>query len=135
MEEGVRAALAASSLALLQVPATQPLLVRARLVRIRAGSVTHREGETAEHLELVVDGLVRVFVGAPDGRTLTVRYCRRGALIGAVSMYATEFRMPAGIQAVVDTRCCAWRRTSSAGRRLEIPGWRMPCCGSSPIGW
>lgn len=104
MEEGVRAALAASSLALLQVPATQPLLVRARLVRIRAGSVTHREGETAEHLELVVDGLVRVFVGAPDGRTLTVRYCRRGALIGAVSMYATEFRMPAGIQAVVDTR-------------------------------
>lgn len=49
MEEGVRAALAASSLALLQVPATQPLLVRARLVRIRAGSVTHQEGETAEH--------------------------------------------------------------------------------------
>ena len=40
MEEGVRADLAASSLALLQVPATQPLLVRARLVRIRAGSVT-----------------------------------------------------------------------------------------------
>jgi CRP-like cAMP-binding protein len=104
MDEGVRAALAASSLALLPVPATRRLLTQARLVRIPAGSVTHREGETAEHLELVVDGLVRVFVMAPDGRTLTVRYCRRGALIGAVSMYATGFRMPAGIQAVVHTR-------------------------------
>ncbi len=102
VDDGVRAALAESSLARLPVPATQRLLTGARLVRIPAGSVTHREGETAEHLELVVDGLVRAFVTAPDGRTLTVRYCRRGALIGAVSMYATGFHMPAGIQAVVD---------------------------------
>ena len=102
MDDGVRAALAASSLAHLPVPATQRLLTKARLARIPAGSVTHREGETAEHLELVVNGLVRAFVTAPDGRTLTMRYCRRGALIGAVSMYATGFRMPAGIQAVVD---------------------------------
>ncbi len=104
MDDGVRAALAASSFARLPAPAIQRLLTRARVVRTAAGSVTHREGEAAEHLELVVDGLVRVFVTAPDGRTLTVRYCRRGALIGAVSLYATEFRMPAGIQAVVDAR-------------------------------
>ncbi|MBB3085399.1 Crp/Fnr family transcriptional regulator [Geodermatophilus sabuli] len=102
MDAGLRAALAASSLAPLPVPVAQRLLTGARLVRIPAGSVTHREGETAEHLELVVDGLVRAFVTAPDGRTMTVRYCRRGALIGAVSLYATGFSMPAGIQAVVD---------------------------------
>ena len=104
MDDGVRAALNASSLSPLPVPVTQRLLTRARLVPIPAGSVTHREGEAVEHLELVVDGLVRVFVTGPDGRTLTVRYCRRGALIGAVSMYATGFRMPAGTQAVVDAR-------------------------------
>jgi CRP/FNR family transcriptional regulator, cyclic AMP receptor protein len=104
MDDGIRAALAASSLAPLPVRATQRLLTRAHVVRIPAGSVIHREGDSVEHLELVVDGLVRVFVTAPDGRTLTVRYCRRGALIGAVSMYATGFRMPAGIQAVVDAR-------------------------------
>jgi CRP/FNR family transcriptional regulator len=102
VDDGLRAALAASSLACLPVPATQRLLTRARLVRIPAGSVTHQEGETAEHLELVVDGLVRAYVTAPDGRTLTMRYCRPGALIGVVSMYATGFHMPAGIQAVVD---------------------------------
>jgi CRP-like cAMP-binding protein len=104
MDDGVRSALGASSLAGLSGPATLRLLTGARLVQIPAGAVTHREGETAEHLELVVDGLVRAFVTSPDGRAMTVRYCRSGALIGAVSMYATGFRMPAGIQALVQAR-------------------------------
>jgi len=83
-------------------PASQRLLTRARLVRVPAGSVMYREGETGELLDLVVGGLVRVFVTAPDGRSLTVRYARRGGLIGVVSMYAAGFTMPAGIQAVVE---------------------------------
>jgi CRP/FNR family transcriptional regulator len=104
MDDGVRSALAASSLARLSTPATLRLLTGARLVWIPTGAVTHREGETAEHLELVVDGLVRAFVTGPDGRTMTFRYCRCGALIGSVSMYASGFRMPAGIQAMVHAR-------------------------------
>lgn len=104
MDDGVRSALSASSLGRLPGPAALRLLSGARLGRIAPGAVTHREGETAEHLELVVDGLVRAFVTAPDGRTMTVRYCRRGALIGAVSLYASGFRMPAGIQAMVPVR-------------------------------
>jgi CRP/FNR family transcriptional regulator len=103
VDTGVRAALAASSLARLPDPTLHRLLTRARLVRVPAGSVTHREGEIAELLELVVDGLVRVFVTAPDGRSLTVRYARRGALLGIVTMYTTGFRLPAGTQAVMDT--------------------------------
>jgi CRP/FNR family transcriptional regulator len=102
VDDGVAAALAASSLARLPGRALQRLLTGARVVRVPAGSVTHREGETGEHLELVVDGLVRAFVTAPDGRSMTVRYARRGALIGVVSMYADAFRMPAGTQAVGD---------------------------------
>jgi CRP/FNR family cyclic AMP-dependent transcriptional regulator len=102
VDDDVAAALAASSLSRLPAPAVDRLLAGARLVRIPAGSVTHREGETARHLELVVDGLIRAFVTAPDGRSLTMRYARRGALIGVVSLYATGFRMPAGMQAVVD---------------------------------
>ncbi len=104
MDDGVRSALASSSLARLSSQVTLRLLTGARLVRIPAGAVTHREGDTAEHLELVVDGLVRAFVTAPDGRTMTFRYCRCGALIGVVSMYASGFRMPAGIQAMVPAR-------------------------------
>jgi len=70
--------------------------------KIPAGSVTHREGEGAPHLELVVSGVVRAFVTAPDGRTMTVRYCRRGALMGAMSLFATGFEMPGSTQALLD---------------------------------
>jgi len=66
VDAGVAAALAASRLARLPEPALQRLLTRARLVRVPAGSVMYREGETGELLDLVVGGLVRVFVTAPD---------------------------------------------------------------------
>ena len=102
VDDGVAAALAASNLSRLRGTALQRLLAGACLVRVSAGSVTHREGETVEYLELVVDGLVRVFVTAPDGRSMTVRYARRGALVGVVSIYADGLRMPAGTQAVID---------------------------------
>jgi CRP/FNR family transcriptional regulator len=78
------------------------LLADAVRARIPAGSVTHREGEDAPHLELVVSGVVRVFVTAPDGRTMTIRYCRSGALIGVMSLFAAGFTLPATIQALVD---------------------------------
>jgi CRP/FNR family transcriptional regulator, cyclic AMP receptor protein len=104
MDDGVPSALAASRFAALSGPAIRRVLARARVVEFPVGAMLHWEGDDAEHLELVVDGLVRAFVTAPDGRTLTIRYCRRGALIGAVSMYASWFRMPVGIQAVVPSR-------------------------------
>jgi CRP/FNR family transcriptional regulator, cyclic AMP receptor protein len=78
------------------------LMAGARRMKIPAGSVTHREGEDAPHLELVISGVVRVFVMAPDGRTMTIRYCRPGALIGAMSVFGNEFAMPATTQALVD---------------------------------
>ncbi len=62
MDDGVESAHAASSLARLSSRATLLLLREARLVRIPAGAVTHRDGETAEHPGLVVDGLVQASV-------------------------------------------------------------------------
>jgi CRP/FNR family transcriptional regulator, cyclic AMP receptor protein len=71
--------------------------------------VLHREGDSSPHVEVVVSGLVRVYVTAPDGRTMTVRYCRRGALIGVVSLFASPFSLPATIQAVTDADLLALR--------------------------
>src|SRR4051794_41860301 len=99
VDDGVAAALAASNLARLPGPALHQLLTRGRLVRVPAGSVTHREGEMTEDVEVVVDGLVPEFVTAPDGRSPTVRYVRRGGQLGVGSMNAARFRRPGGIPA------------------------------------
>jgi CRP/FNR family transcriptional regulator, cyclic AMP receptor protein len=98
----VRLAVSRSSLRDLPGEVLDELMVGAGRVRIPAGSVTHWEGEPAPFLELVVSGVVRVFVTAPDGRTMTIRYCRPGALIGAPSLFAAGYAMPAPTQALVD---------------------------------
>jgi CRP/FNR family transcriptional regulator, cyclic AMP receptor protein len=79
----------------------------ATLLRVAAGSAIHRDGDTAAHLEVVVSGLIRVFLSAPDGRTLTVRYCRPGQLMGALSLFTDSFSMPATTQALIDSAVLA----------------------------
>lgn len=103
MDTRLRAAVAASHLGGLSQEITGDLLDGARRVAVTAGTAIHREGEHVQHVELVVGGLVRVYVTAPHGRTLTVRYCRAGALMGVVSLYSTPFVMPATTQALVDS--------------------------------
>jgi len=107
--DDVRAAIEMSHLGLLSSAAIAGLAVDASRVRVPAGSTIHREGDTAAHLEVVISGLLRVHVSAPDGRTMTVRYCRPGSLIGVVSLFASPFSLPATIQAVTDTELLAFR--------------------------
>lgn len=83
-------------------PVLDELMSGARRVKIPAGSLMHREGESARHLFLVLSGVVRAFVTSSDGRTMTVRYCRPGALIGAMSLFPSEFAMPGTTQALLD---------------------------------
>lgn len=102
-QSAVDAAIAASHLRTLPVGLLRELTAGARVDRVVAGEAHHVEGDDARHFDLVLDGLLRVYVGAPDGRTMTVRYCRAGAILGAVSLFARPFALPATIQAVVDT--------------------------------
>jgi len=85
--------------------------------------VTHREGETAPHLELVLSGVYRVFVTAPDGRTMTVRYCRPGALIGAASLFSPGFVMPATVQTLVPVEVL--RVSPAVARRMAVDDVRV----------
>ena len=109
LESGGRAAIEASHFRSLPRDVVARLTVDASRLHVPAGSVLHRQGTTTPHVEIVVSGLVRVYVAAPDGRTMSVRYCRRGALIGVVSLFASPFSLPATIQAVTDTDLLALR--------------------------
>ena len=109
LDDAGRAAIEASHLRSLPPEVIASLTSGAARLQVPAGSVVHRQGTTTPHVEVVVSGLVRVYVTAPDGRTMTVRYCRRGALIGVVSLFASPFSLPATIQAVTDTDLLALR--------------------------
>ena len=98
----LRAAIDASNLGGLDASLRSALLAGATRRRVAAGSTMRGEGAGGAHLELVVDGFVRIFVSAPDGRTLTVRYARPGALLGAVSLFRPAYALPGTIQALVD---------------------------------
>lgn len=101
--EDVAAALAASALRLLPPPLLKQLTGAAPLQTVPAGKTTHREGE-APFLELVVSGLIRGHVGAPNGRTMTIRYCRPGALMGTATLFnPVRPKTHANLTAVVES--------------------------------
>ena len=100
----VRDAVEASHLSDLPVEVLDELLEGAVHSTLPAGKVAHHALEPGEYLELVVAGVIRVFVTAPDGRTMTIRYCRRGELLGAMSLFTDGFAEPATKQALVDTQ-------------------------------
>lgn len=58
--------------------------------------------------DLVLGGLVRVFVIAPDGREATLRYCRRGSLMGTSTMFS-PLPTVAGQKALVPSRILVMR--------------------------
>lgn len=75
IDERLQAAIAASHLCALPPDVITRLLTTALRFTVAAGHTLHRVGDDDRHVELVVTGLVRVQVSAPDGRPLTVRYC------------------------------------------------------------
>lgn len=105
----VHAAIGSSHLAGVPEPLLEPLVDGAVRLVVPAGSMVRREGERGPHIELVVTGLIRLFVSSPDGRMLTVRYCRPGALIGVVSLFQPNYLMLGSLQALVDTELLVLR--------------------------
>jgi CRP/FNR family transcriptional regulator, cyclic AMP receptor protein len=104
VDAATREAIARSHLGGVPDDVRSELLAGARLASVPAGDVLHWEGDDTAHLELVVAGVVRVRVTAPDGRTMTIRYCRRGSLLGAMSLFRRRFTMPATADALIATR-------------------------------
>jgi len=97
IEAAVKASLL---LAGLPPEATRRLLADAVPVDVPAGGVVYRD-EDAPRTGLVVAGLVRVFLTSVEGRQLTVRYVRPGAVLGAPTAIGGPVAVSA--QAVTDS--------------------------------
>ena len=103
IDADIREAIAASHFRALPDETVAELVAGSHRIHVGAGSSVRMAGEEGPHLELLLDGFVRIFVAAPDGRSLTVRYFRRGALTGVASLFTPRFAMPGSIQALVDS--------------------------------
>jgi CRP/FNR family transcriptional regulator len=103
IDDDIREAIAASHFRELPDETLAELVGGSRRIHVAAGSSVRVAGEEGPHLELLIDGFVRIFVAAPDGRSLTIRYFRRGALTGVASLFTPRFAMPGSIQALVDS--------------------------------
>ncbi len=87
MDPAVDAAVAQSPLCALPPGTVTRLFRHAVLVEVPAGGVPQRQGHGAMVPGMMVSGLLRVFQTTPDGRTMTVRYARPGALMAIATLY------------------------------------------------
>ncbi len=94
-----RAAAAAGPLSRLPAEVLTRLLDGHTLIRAAAGGVLYRPGETAG-LHLVVEGLLRVSMVSEEGRQVTLRYARRGDVLGVPLVISGT--VPVYAQAVTD---------------------------------
>ena len=78
---------------------------------VPSGGVLLRLGSTDPFLCLVATGLVRTFLVSVDGRQMTVRYSRRGDIVGAATVFAGQLPNT-GVQAVVDSSVLVLRPQS-----------------------
>src|SRR5262245_10122600 len=82
-------------------PATIESLVEGgRVVEFQAGHTVYAEAD-AGGLAVVLDGLLRVYMPASDGRQVTVRYVRAGDLLGVPALVGGP--APVFVQAVVNS--------------------------------
>lgn len=56
-----------------------------QVLEVPAGALLYREDDTPR-LTLLISGLLRVWIAAPDGRELTVRHARAGELLGVPTL-------------------------------------------------
>jgi CRP/FNR family transcriptional regulator, cyclic AMP receptor protein len=77
------------------------LLQDALEIDLPQGSVIYRDDDDPRCV-LVVSGLVRVFLSAPDGRSTTVRYARSGEILGVPTLFGGP--APVSVQMVTDVK-------------------------------
>lgn len=102
--EEVTDAVAQSVFAVLPGELVAELTRDAVLRDVPAGTTTHRDDDPP-FADLVVGGLIRAYLASPSGRTMTARYCRKGALMGIATLFSEANPSAHGsTTALVDSR-------------------------------
>jgi CRP/FNR family transcriptional regulator, cyclic AMP receptor protein len=89
-----------------------------------AGSTLYREG-SAPRAELVVQGLLRVYMTSPEGRQVTVRYAREADVLGIAVIVGGPVNV--SVQTIADSSLFSIdaRRLTAAARRDARVAWAL----------
>jgi CRP/FNR family transcriptional regulator, cyclic AMP receptor protein len=120
----VAEALAGSFLGRLPPDLLGALLEAGERMDYPAGSMIYRPGSFSRTL-LVVRGLLRVFMGSPEGRQVTVRYARAGDVLGIAVLVGGPAAV--GVQALAESslfRIDARMLTAAAHRDARV-SWAL----------
>jgi CRP/FNR family transcriptional regulator, cyclic AMP receptor protein len=117
-------AIASSLLGDLPAPLRAQVLADALPVELPAGGTIYRE-EGDPRCLLIVAGLVRVVVSAPDGRSLTIRYAGAGELLGVPTIIGGP--VPVSGELVTATRLLVLnaRVLRHLGQTEPVVGWLL----------
>jgi CRP/FNR family transcriptional regulator len=119
LDPHVRAALAATRFATLPDHVLERLTAGSTFVDVPAGGVVLRVETTSPFVGVVVEGFLRTYIVAENGRQLTVRYSRPGDVVGLGSLYSAQ-RPGIGLGAIVDSHVLLLRPdTVRASARAE----------------
>jgi CRP/FNR family transcriptional regulator len=123
-DQDVVSALADSFLGTLPQELVTTLLTRGLPGQYPSGTTIYHPGSPPRTL-LVVSGLVRVYMGSPDGRQVTVRYARPGDVLGIAVLVGGPADV--GVQALADTTVFGIDAAvlADAARRDGRVGWRL----------
>jgi CRP/FNR family transcriptional regulator, cyclic AMP receptor protein len=121
-DSAVESAIDRSRLGALPVDLRDRLTARGVRLEIPAGATFYRDADRPQFV-LVVDGVVRIYVTSPEGRQLTVRYARAGAILGAPTVVAGPVDVSA--QALTDARVLLLdvETARASGRAQPEVGW------------
>jgi CRP/FNR family transcriptional regulator, cyclic AMP receptor protein len=113
MDPEVLAALRRSALRTLSDELLDQLALDAVVLELRRGGHHHMPG-TPPVPALLLSGLIRVYLDAADGRQITIRYARQGALL-AIAPFFSTLEAVGGTEALTPSRVLVFRASILAG--------------------
>ena len=116
--------LARSPLATLPPALIDRLLVDAQRIEVPVSTTIYDAGEDPR-CALILSGLIRVYMAAPDGRQVTVRYARSSELLGLAALIGGS--TPTSVQMLTDAKLLLLnaRTLKSLGQSEPQVGWVM----------
>jgi CRP-like cAMP-binding protein len=123
-EASAREASRSGFLDTLSEEAAQELLAGSIRISVPAGALIYQEGEPPRVL-VVVDGLLRVFLRAADGRQLTVRYVHEGGVVGLALVLGGPG--PTSVQALTASAVAALRVDTVRSMLGSVPDVALAC--------